>query len=156
MRNLTIIKCSAGKSSLEWMKKKSFFVVAKNWFVFKVASIFPVGINNFFFSLSGMKIGKNVQIMPHQKFDIFFPELIEIGEGSVVGFNCVISCHEFNPNELKIGGVEIGKNVLIGARSIILPGISIGDEAIVGAQATISKDIPKKGKAYSKTIIVSK
>lgn len=38
--------------------------------------------------------------------------------------------------------VQIGDNVWIGARSIILPGVSIGENSIIGAGTVVPKDIP--------------
>lgn len=38
-------------------------------------------------------------------------------------------------------GVEIGNNVWIGDRVIILPGIKIGDGAVIGAGSVVTKDV---------------
>ena len=38
-------------------------------------------------------------------------------------------------------GVEIGNNVWIGDRVIILPGVKIGDGAVIGAGAIVTKDV---------------
>jgi len=38
-------------------------------------------------------------------------------------------------------GVEIGNNVWIGDRVIILPGVKVGDGAVIGAGAIVTKDI---------------
>ena len=39
-------------------------------------------------------------------------------------------------------GVEIGNDVWIGTRVIILPGVKIGDSSIIGAGAVVTKDVP--------------
>jgi acetyltransferase-like isoleucine patch superfamily enzyme len=98
--------------------------------------------------LLGVKIGKNAQIMPNPGFDLFFPELIEVGDGSIIGMECLILCHEFTTNEFKYGGVKIGKNVLVGARSIILPGIKIGDNSIIPLGTVVYKDVPSNTFAF--------
>lgn len=36
----------------------------------------------------------------------------------------------------------IGKNVFIGARSIVMKGVTIGDGAVVGAGSVVTKDVP--------------
>ncbi len=38
--------------------------------------------------------------------------------------------------------VHIGRNVWIGAGSIILPGVTIGDNSVIGAGSVVTKDIP--------------
>lgn len=38
--------------------------------------------------------------------------------------------------------IIIGKNVWIGAGSVILPGVTIGDNSIIGALSLVNKDIP--------------
>lgn len=39
-------------------------------------------------------------------------------------------------------GVEIGKEVWIGARAIILPGVHIGDYCVVAAGSVVTQDVP--------------
>jgi len=39
-------------------------------------------------------------------------------------------------------GIEIGNDVWIGTRAIILPGVHIGDGAIIGAGSVVTKDVP--------------
>ena len=148
MRNLTIIKTPLGESSYAWMKVKPLYKVVKNWILYKIALIAPGRSNQFFYRAMGMKIGKDVQIMPCQMMDIFFPELITIGDGVVIGIDSMIICHEFNPTEFRYGPVNIGERVLIGARSFVLPGVNIGAMATVSAQTVVYQDIPLRVVAF--------
>jgi acetyltransferase-like isoleucine patch superfamily enzyme len=77
-----------------------------------------------------------------------------IGEGSACSQNCFISgqSHRYEDisKHLFKQGVEtrqvvIGKNVWIGANSVILPGVKIGDNSVIGAGSVIIEDVP----AYS-------
>lgn len=43
------------------------------------------------------------------------------------------------------GPVQIGNDVWVGARAIILSGVTIGDGAVVGAGAVVARDIPAYG-----------
>lgn len=43
---------------------------------------------------------------------------------------------------LKMGSVNIGSNVWLGARVIILYGVSIGDNVIIGAGSLVNRNIP--------------
>lgn len=147
-RDVTLIKTEIGKSSSAWMKVKPFPIVVKNFLLMRIALLLPLPYNNIFFRLMGVKIGKNVQIMPKQFIDIFFPELITIDDGAVVGMESALVCHEFNPTEFRYGKIHIGKEVLIGARSFILPGVTIGDKSLVSAQTVVYKDVPKNVLAF--------
>lgn len=148
MRNIEIINTNKGKSSEGWREKKSIFIVSKNWFLGWLASRVPGRTNQFFYKAMGVKIGKNVQIMPDVRMDIFFPELIEICDNVVIGQETFIACHEFNITEFRYGKIKIGKNVLIGARSFLLPGITIGENSLVSANSTIYKDVPENVLAF--------
>jgi acetyltransferase-like isoleucine patch superfamily enzyme len=148
MRDITIIKTAFGKSGEAWKQKKSVSKVTKNWFCAWLASRMPGKTNQFFYKKMGIKIGKNVQIMPDVRMDIFFPELIEIGDNVIVGQETFFACHEFNVHEFRYGKIKIGKNVLVGARAFLLPGIEVGDNAIVPANTTIYKDVPQNNIAF--------
>lgn len=76
---------------------------------------------------------------------------IKIGDFSIIGFDSVIltRSHQYEDENLPIRRqiqlskpVEIGVDVWVGARSIILPGVKIGDGAIIGANAVVTKDVP--------------
>jgi len=148
MRNITILKAKLGESSLGWKQKKSVISVTKNWILAWTAGKMPGKSNQFFYKLMGVKIGRNVQIMPGIRMEIFFPELITIKDNVVIGQETFIACHEFNVTEFRYGPISIGKNVLIGARSFLLPGVTINDNAIVPANTTIYKDVPKNNIAF--------
>ncbi|GEM_PF-282169 len=77
-----------------------------------------------------------------------------IGENSACSQNCFISgqSHHYedvSKNFLRQGvkteQVVIGKNVWIGANSVILPGVKIGNNSVIGAGSTVIEDVP----AYS-------
>jgi acetyltransferase-like isoleucine patch superfamily enzyme len=149
MRNLTLIKTEPGKSSYAWTKKKSVVKVVFNWILCRIADLVPFSQKKLaLYRLMGVKIGKNVQIMPNVFLDIFFPELITIGDNVVIGLDAFISCHEFNPTEFRYGPISIGNNSLIGARSFILPGVKIGDNSLVGAMTVVTHDVPDNVIAY--------
>ncbi len=38
--------------------------------------------------------------------------------------------------------IHIGRNVWIGAHTVVLPGITIGDNTVIGAGSVVTKDIP--------------
>lgn len=90
----------------------------------------------------GMQVGRNVSVGLMAMFDVFFPELISIGDDTIIGYNVTVLTHEFLVREYRKGPVEIGAGVLIGSNATILPGVRIGDGAIVGAGSLVNRDIP--------------
>ncbi len=91
----------------------------------------------------------------------------EIGEGSVVGWNCIltVSCRvgRFSliymkntvPHDARVGdfvtlyvdvhlggGSVVGNGSMLGTGSIVLPGIRIASGSIIGAGAVVTADIP--------------
>ncbi len=82
----------------------------------------------------GLKVGKN------------FKRLITIGNNVTIAPRVHILAHDASTkgflNYTKIGRVNIGNNVFIGAESVVLPNVTIGDNVIIGANSTVTKDIP--------------
>ena len=147
-RDIKRFKTEKGRSASAWRTVVPLWKGIKNWAVFVVAYRVPVPWKPWWLRRMGVKVGKNVQVMPLTLVDIFFPNLIEIGDNTIIGMDAFLSCHEFTVDEFKYGGVKIGKNVLIGARSYILPGVEIGDNSIVSAQTIVYKSIPKNTWAF--------
>lgn len=67
------------------------------------------------------------------------PTLVEIGDGTVIGEGAIVSAHVNEGKYATLKKVKIGKNCVIGARSIIAPGVTIGDNTLVGAQSLVPK-----------------
>lgn len=66
---------------------------------------------------------------------------------------CRLLCHQRdlknyrkgdNAAELpyRTGEIHIGKGVMLGMETMVMPGVTIGDGAIVGAYSLVTKDIP--------------
>ncbi len=140
-----------------WLRHSNPLRVAFNLSIclFSILCPFPE-IKNPLLRLTGMKVGKNTFIAAGTALDIFYPELIEIGENAIIGYSCVITAHEMvnvkkkeesaeretQNSELRFGRVKIGANATIGARSIILPGVEIGAGATVGAMSLVNSSVP--------------
>ncbi len=120
-------------------------------------------VRRFFFTISGMKIGKDSFI--HMWTRVYKPSGIEIGNETIIGDHCFLDGRA----TLKIGNnvdiatgvliynsehdvhsdgfdpieepVEIGDYVFIGPRAIILPGVKIGKGAVIAAGAVVTSDV---------------
>lgn len=116
----------------------------KNFIVIQIARYTPfLQVKNWLYrTFLRMKVGDQtafaLMVMP----DIMFPEKIQVGKNSIIGYNTTILAHEYLINEYRIGKVIIGDEVMIGANTTILPGVTIGDRAIVSASTLIHKDVP--------------
>lgn len=132
---------SEDKSLKRWQEIRSAKTVLKNYILIILCRFLPdTEFKNKIYRKTGMKVGKNVSIFG-TNLDIFFPELIEIGDNSVIGNNSCIITHEFIVGEWRRGAVKIGKNVTIGTMVLVLPGVTIGDGATVAAYSLVNKSV---------------
>ena len=86
------------------------------------------------YRMFGLKQGKKTTILTHRIWD---PDLIEIGANSLIGTNVLLSGHHIRRGKLYRKRIIIGKNVTIGADTVITPGVTIGDNTIVTIGSTI-------------------
>ena len=96
----------------------------------------------------GCHVGKNVFIG-----DLNHADLIYIDDYAHVTAGCRLLCHQRDLKNYrvgdnaakvgyKIGKIHIGKGVMIGMESMIMPGVTIGDGAVIGACSMVVKDVP--------------
>lgn len=94
----------------------------------------------------GMTVGKNFHRLNGVILDPAHCWLIEIGDNVTIAPRVHILCHDASTKGFlgytKIGRVNIGTNVFIGAESVILPGVTIGSNVVIGANSTVTHDIP--------------
>lgn len=114
---------------------------------------FISNIYRYFFPLSnvqmyrrmGVQIGENCKIQFNVTIDYSHYWLVTIGNNVTIAPNVHILAHDASMYSIlgytKLGKVEIGNNVFIGAGSIILPGVKIGDDSIIGAGSVITKSV---------------
>jgi acetyltransferase-like isoleucine patch superfamily enzyme len=80
-------------------------------------------------------------------------ERIRIGRNTLIGAECLIIDSDFHGlplgegKETRSAPVEIGDNVFIGTRSIIVKGVRIGDGAVIGAGSVVTGDVPARSLA---------
>lgn len=101
----------------------------------------PLKLKNRLLRAIDVEIGEDVAIGLSAQLDIFYPEKISIGKGTVIGYGATILAHEATTERFSIGEVDIGKNVLIGANTTVLPGVKIGDGASVSANSLVNRDV---------------
>ncbi|RFU66978.1 acyltransferase [Peribacillus saganii] len=144
MRRTTRYPVTGANSLWHVYKTVPFFKVIKNFVVIQIARYTPfLGVKNWLYrTFLKMKVGDQASFALMVMLDVMFPEKISVGRNSVIGYNTTILAHEYLIEEYRLGEVEIGNEVMIGANSTILPGVKIGDRAIVSAGTLVHKDVP--------------
>lgn len=101
----------------------------------------------------GCHVGKNTFFGDYVRMDTSYADMIYIGDYTHVTSGCRLLCHQRdltgycvgdNAASLgyKTGEIHIGKGVMVGMETIIMPGVTIGDGAIIGAGSIVTRDIP--------------
>lgn len=122
-------------------------------------------VRNFFYRISGVKLGKGSTF--HMFASFYNPRNIKIGSDTIIGTRAFLdgrapltigshvdiasevmiynSEHDIGDSEFKAieEPVVIHDYVFIGPRVIILPGVTVGKGAIVAAGAVVTKDVPE-------------
>ncbi len=143
MRLTTTPSVGAYNSLVYWYKTVSAVKATRNGVVIMLARHVPsLAFKRWLYRTIGMKIGNHVSFAWHVTPDLFFPELIQVGDNTIIGYNTTILAHEYLLHEWRTGPVQIGANVTIGANCTILPGVVIGDRAVISAMSLVNKDVP--------------
>lgn len=94
----------------------------------------------------GLTVGKNFSRQEKTLIDQSHCWLITIGDNVTLAPRVHILAHDASTKKAlgytRIGLVDIGSNVFIGASTTVLPGVKIGDNVVIGAGSVVSKDIP--------------
>ncbi len=143
-RRLSATPTPRPNSLWHWRRAVPFWRVARNFLIIYLARLVPwLGLKNALYRWAGMRVGRGVAVGLMAMFDVFFPELIEIGENSIVGYGATILAHEFLIDEYRTGRVIVGREVVIGANTTVLPGVTVGDRTVVSAGSLVNRDLPE-------------
>ena len=126
-----------------WTSIRSPFVVVRNYLVVWLIRLSPsLRLKNWLLRRLGASVGSGVSWGLEATPDVFWPELLTIGEGAIVGYDATLLCHEFLQAEYRLGEVVVGERAMIGAGATVLPGVEIGDGAQVAANSLVTRDVP--------------
>lgn len=143
LRRLKSYPVRGGNSLQHWTSFRSPLQVIKNFLVIQICRYSPSLTMKSWLArhLLGMKVGRDFSWGLMAMVDVFWPELVSIGDNTILGYNSTLLCHEFLIDELRLGEIQIGREVMIGANVTVLPGVSIGDRAVVAAGALVNRDV---------------
>lgn len=99
----------------------------------------------------GLVVGKNFSRQGGCRIDTSYCHLITIGDDVGLAPNVVLLAHDNSPKRFcgiaRLGRIDIGNHVFIGAGTIVLPDVTIGDNVIIGAGSVVTRDIPSNSVA---------
>lgn len=94
--------------------------------------------------LSGAIIGENCHI--YGLVDSGHEFLVSMGDNVTIASGCRLLTHDGSTKKIlgysRVGRIDIGNDVFIGASSIVLPNVKIGNRVIIGAGSIVTKSIP--------------
>lgn len=132
-----------GNSLRGWTDAKPVWRVVLNYVLVWVARVAPsLRIRSWALRALGATVGRGVSWGLEATPDVFWPELITLGDDCIVGYDAVLLCHEFLQDEYRTGEVVVGDRAMIGAKAVVLPGVRVGSDAQVAANSLVDADVP--------------
>jgi acetyltransferase-like isoleucine patch superfamily enzyme len=132
-----------GNSLRGWTDAKPAWRVVLNYLLVLLARIAPsLRVRSWALRRLGVTVGDRVSWGLEATPDVFWPELITLGDDVVIGYDSVLLCHEFLQDEYRTGEVTVGDRAMIGAKAVVLPGVTIGADAQVAANSLVTRDVP--------------
>ncbi len=129
-----------------WPNAKHPARVVVNYVCIVIARHAPsLRLKNWLLRRIGVTVGSGVSWGLESTPDVFWPELIAVGDDAIIGYDATLLCHEFLQEEYRTGEIEIGERAMIGAGVIVLPGVEIGHDAQIAANSLVAEDVPAGG-----------
>lgn len=122
-----------------------------NWWILEPFE--PRMLRPFLLRRLGAKVGKGVFVGDHVWFDMNHANLITIDDDAHITGGCRLLCHQrdlksyhHGDNAAKLpykyGEIQIGKGVMIGMMTMVMPETVIGEGVIIGAHSLVVGEIP--------------
>lgn len=126
-----------------WPDTRNPVRVVINFLVIWIVRYSPsLRVKNWLLRRLGADVGEGVAFALTATPDVFWPELLVVGDDAIVGYDATLLCHEYLQDELRTGEVRIGDRAMVGAGAIVLPGVRIGADAQVAANSLVAADVP--------------
>lgn len=118
-----------------------------------LSPILPRKVRPWVLKKIGCHVGKDIFVGDSVKIDSGHADLIYIGDHAHLTGGCRLLCHQRDLSHYyagddaaklpyRLGEIHIGKGVMVGMETLIMPGVTIGDGSIIGAYSLVTKDIP--------------
>ena len=131
-----------GTSLRRWYRARNPLRVMLNYVVIVICRVSPsLRLKRWLLRRIGVAVGSGVAWGLESTPDVFWPDLVTVGDDAVVGYDATILCHEFLVDEYRTGEVVVGERAMIGAGAVVLPGVEIGAGARVAANSLVASDV---------------
>ena len=118
-----------------------------------LSPILPRKVRPWVLKKIGCHVGKDIFVGDSVKIDSGHADLIYIEDHAHIAGGVRLLCHQRDLRGYYVGDnaanlgyrtgeIHIGKGVMVGMETMIMPGVTIGDGAIIGAFSLVTKDIP--------------
>jgi hypothetical protein len=114
------------------------FLCITNLSLHYINGLLPPPLRKVFYQALGAKMGKGIISIGGRLVD---PHLISIEESAMIGDDTLLTPHAYartTTDILILGKIEIKKNAIVGAKSMILPGVTIGENSMVNAMSLVA------------------
>jgi len=124
--------------------QKNFFRLSYNKLILKLQRKFvPCHFKNWLLRTTGMHVGHDACVPHDIDFDPYFPELITLGAGCIVGGVSQLITHEVKGKKLILGKCKLAERTLQGGLSTMLPGAVIRKHGILNLYAKLDTVMPE-------------
>jgi len=118
--------------------------VLYNKFIFGIQKwMVPSKFKNVLLRTTGLNVGHDACIPHYISFDPYFPELIFLGKGVMLGGLSTMIAHTVKGNKLTVGKNIIAERVLQGGFSTMMPGSMISNYSILNMDSCLEGIVPE-------------
>jgi hypothetical protein len=114
------------------------FLCITNLSLHYINGLLPPPLRKLFYAALGANMGKGIISIGGRLVD---PHLVTIEESAMIGDDTLLTPHAYartTTDILILGKIEIKKNAIVGAKSMILPGVTVGENSMVTAMSLVA------------------
>ena len=113
------------------------FLCITNLSLHYINGLLPPPTRKLFYSALGAKMGRGIISIGGRLVD---PHLITVEESAMIGDDALLTPHAYartTTDILILGRIEIKRNAIVGAKSMIMPGVTVGENSMINAMSLV-------------------
>ena len=115
----------------------------------------PMELKRWIFVMMGYDFRKDVCLPGFIDISPYFPKLMCLDEGVLVGGYTKINTYTLKDNILTLGRIHVKRRVLLGGMTTVNPGVTIEEGTLTGMNAIVTKDVPKDSFVIKQDVILA-